>query len=277
MAEVVNFAHAPYEVVAAAFADFAFDRQVDSRGGVTTTKCPYLGEGAIVEGRKIGPIAPDYHVEMTFSEDQRGFVAATTRRLADLANGKVFTPNLERVPPLSQGIGEYFLEGRWRDASFTESLLDATVDVFDDFAHYYPNLMPAFDAMTRVAGIEGTQVAILRAAPMLCWALSGDLNRENIESFRAEKVDHNEFVFPHLLGEGKPLAYEIWCPGENFAKSIVHQAKLAALALTEIAFEGRNYYVHEFDFHKDIVPIQHGLTTYVSGLVARSRMLQSEF
>ena len=226
-----KYARAPYWQVAHAFGDFKSpNERRRERGGIYRT-----GKAPILQARdtsyKGEPFSPHYHVEMSFTEEQRGYVVTVLSLMGSLALGKIPEHPSIPTPTLTQRIEDNYAE-RLGQARFVDALLRSDLELLQQFGDNYGNLMPAFAAIFRVAGAEGMGAATELSANYL-WRVQEDHITKS-EALVGDKSDWISFVIPHPTYKPAaytPYMYEVWCSGEGFAKILMLQSAKAAINL----------------------------------------------
>ncbi len=206
----------PFGEVNAVFADFIKTHTgLDSefvRGGH-----PYPNKKPLTENTHV---APNFHVEATFSEVETPYIVRCASLLTLIAKGSdgVF---------LSSAIMANFDVSEQR--SFVHAVHLATLELITEFGSRYPNLLPALNAMFLVGGGEGVNFAVRLSAGFL----QDKLKSANPRA-RKPHAPHGEFSGLHPKTANTPSEYEVICSGMILAKEIFAQADLAA---TQLAIE----------------------------------------
>lgn len=189
------------------------------------------------------------HVESSFTDEQRAYVGLCVAGLNKLARGESLRPKAGSVLSLSEDIQARFLGDTKARMHFAQSTAESAVGLYVRFGAMYPNLTPALKAMLTAGGLSGTEIALRDT----CWFLRSALHgRQVTESPHLSPVA-TKWNFTRVHPTNIPaMPYEVWCPGEAAAKSIIRQAGYAAVALAAQpdAIEGYNpdYDIGSWDF-----------------------------
>lgn len=216
----------PYDEVERVFASFAAPRK---RGGFTRIGKTPIGNAHPLYAKD--KLSPHYHVEMSFTEEQRGYVVTTLSLLGALANGKVFGNVDTSTPSFADQVEENYRRqvGKGR---FYDALIQSSLDLLQEFRDRYGNLMPALNAIFQVAGAEGIETVMNDAANF--GIIAEDNPDITEEALTVKTNDRNRFMTAHPWNLGPfdfELKYEVWCSGEALAKILSSQAAAAALRL----------------------------------------------
>jgi len=199
----------PYETVAKTFLDFTVPRPPGSN--INDNKRPRSVFEPVDEFNTTQP-GEKFHRESSFTDEQRIYVGATSAALNMLAQGRLLgnTQNETQVPGFSQRIQTNFQKASPNN-HFGDAIMESTLDLYTDFANHYANLTPALDALSQVAGIEGTAMVILGSYGALNNALTGELTEETIKQSGQYIVANENFVGLHPL-DSDVKDYEIALP-----------------------------------------------------------------
>lgn len=222
---------APYETVAATFANFT----QTNRGGIQREdkKAKSPRASIITASKDYIPqkeLKKDITVQSSFTDEQRPYVQASIMVLNTLAQGRLVLDNEHELPRFAHRVEKHFIEQEEKKRNFMDAVQEATVDVYADFGTYYPNLIPALAAFSRIAGIDGTGLAIYSTRYLLHDALRGLFDHNTIKEHTTQFMEPDDFIGVHRTNDQSP-DYEIQCAGVAFARTINREAKLAALTL----------------------------------------------
>jgi hypothetical protein len=223
----------PYEQVTKAFEGFVSPTELKHpRGGIERIGKKPLGS-AIPQHNK-DQFSPHYHVEMSFTEEQRSYVVTVLSLMGTLATGKVLGHPEISTPSLAERIEENY-KRRVGNGRFYAAVLKSDLDLLEEFKDRYGNLKPAVDALLRVAGAEGMSTAISNCTD---FAYDAELLQSTEEQLinHDKLTDRTNFVIAHPLNLGPidfSLKYEVWCSGEAFAKTLISQAAKAGVSLAK--------------------------------------------
>ena len=261
MVEKLKPADQPYEVVQAVFANFDAPSEAE-RGGFVRAVAP--SNNPAQDTRR--EYAADYHVEASFSPEQRPYIAVISTRIKALLEGRVIEQG-NGVPRFAQrivqGVTNQLDEAK--TLSFVEAFTRAKLGVLTSFGAAYPNLLPGISPFYASGGISGTLESIKLSRLML-----HDASVDREKQPMARIVYHmlsakNPFVATHpfqqvgptdqgFITDAGPREYEVWCPGIAIARTMVGEASIAAYHLA-----GNQDIVDNYDHAvDDDVPINTG-------------------
>lgn len=244
------FASTPYQDVATVFKGFMPSTK-PNRGGIPRPNEPR--QSYYPRTRE-----PSYHVEMSFTEEQRPYAVTALACMLALSHGHVFGDVNDQVPTFTQEIENNYLNPK-KKTKFIAAVTQSSLQLMTRFREYYPNLMPALNAVFRVAGAEGMQLVTVVAADSLRAAKSGELTRENKDVYWGKDVWGKDHVYgdshkaftrahPSWSYTGGSANFEIWCTGEALARDLMEQSKIAIFDLIESGTTVEDKYINPRDF-----------------------------
>lgn len=193
--------------------------------------------------------ADDYHVESSFTPEQRRFISTTAAYLNALAQGKVFDQTADvKEGQLSDRIHDHMLALDY--LSYQWALKNAILALITDFANLYPNLTPALYGLFIAGGSAGTAQAIRFARNDLENAVSGLISNENVDKVKVAPHDYFIGLNPHcpIHSPSHVYKYEVWCSGETFAQTILKHSRTAALSLSQVPRIRHSYVYNDSTF-----------------------------
>jgi hypothetical protein len=202
--------HALFAPVRARFGGPGVERGGQVRAGFTP-----------VYQRRFGAAAPPdaalpTQVETSFTPAQLQQVSSTITLLRGLMLGQ------DGSAPLSERIVACFRQSA--HGYFRLALLQATEALLRDLVRRHPEHAASLDALFRVAGGEGFRDLIL----FYC----GRMLERALSQAASDEPDLLAFVLLHERegprGPGAPERYEVWCPGNDFARAFFQECQRAA-------------------------------------------------
>jgi len=226
----------PFEIVKDAFDGFIPpDEKGAERGGLVVPKPTFLNKHP--DTRNLCPYSPGYHRESSFTPTQERFVNASFYTMNMLAlglshEGQPITARTFSERIVYEGINGY-------KGDFREPFYRAIHQLLIDWGNLYPNLIPATKAAFKVAAVEGIGEASDNTWFAMRDARAGKLNSVNIDGYQNSNVLHERFLRPHVKAASKKdptridcsVDYEVRCLAEPFAKTLIREAKIAAVIL----------------------------------------------
>lgn len=183
------------------------------------------------------------HVEMSWTNtDQLDYATGAEGYLADFLLGTNGITH-KAVESLEAKIKRKGIEAAKNGYEYYGiTVIKALVEIYEEFGEAFPNWMPAIAAMFRLAGTAGTGLAISFSESFLYSAMLDPqktldmyaLDEDSVHTFGNSHIQHKAFGGQHKLdGNGITDSYEVACTGETTAKTIVVQARNAALWLSQ--------------------------------------------
>lgn len=265
----LRYITAPYETVAQVFRDFVVP--TPPGGNRRDDKKTQSVFEPVDEFNATQPTTT-FHRESSFTDEQRPYVGAAIVALNTLAQGRLVGKQQDvPLPNFSQRVATRFRNDP-PENHFGEAVMEATLDLYEDFGNHYPNLTPALNALSRVAGIEGTGIVLIESHGSLNRAITGELTEETIR--QSYILDSENFVGLHPL-HSEIKAYEIRCAAEALAKTLIRETNRAALTVAndEDIFEQTSRYAATQ--HEGIESVKSRLQTHIETVVEKAKLLYS--
>lgn len=249
-------ASAVYTELTTLFSRFDSWQTGQERGG-----CPLPGDTYLNKSHPGGIVVyprPGYHREQSFTRQEIRWIHEVTARLTGIAKGN-FLPDVKEVQmeqsteitqprSLAERFSERALSGALKMQTVYEVLRDTAFEDVVIFAKRYPYLLPALDAMFKVAGIEGIKTALSQshvAVSHIFFAEAAGAEHEGVNE-TIFKIDHGhkrQRLLARLesarrvrraLGGISGLAhffailihsnsFEVACLGQNYARQLEEQ------------------------------------------------------
>lgn len=241
----------PHAVVTAAFTDYKAPRRRPDR----------LRGGNVLVGKK--PRAPksvECPVESSFNDAQFPYIDATIAGLHKLLAGQTLFRRSSTLPSFTDRTVEHFYSRPLGESSFKRALGGAMIDVYSNFGQVYPNLLPALEAMSDTAGLEGTALALHMCDDILARTIDG-VKAPEAQVFLCPEATVAQYTSSKqrsVNGEIQP--FEVWCQGVGPGRRIIHLAEVAAgiIASDPVVRKGYDPFIERSDILEPTVREQLG-------------------
>jgi hypothetical protein len=224
--------------------------------------------GNVVEGRE-SRRDMDGPVEMSFTPDQQEYVQATVSAMNSLLHGRTL-PDGKPGPEVSfaERIKQDFLNQEPTAASFDAAVYRSLLGTLRDLCDQYPNMGPAFKMFfcDQKAGAAGMHEAFVRSKGLLEVALEGGVDARGATDHSRSLHSLENFSLDHHVD--RRCVYEVWCPAESAARSVIVQAGKAAYSLSTIPRVVATYDTQNDPLSKYFDDLPQQLRSLVAGATA---------